>query len=99
MTYFFCKLIPPRLTFSKDMTPIEADVMRQHVAYWTSLAERGVTIVFGPVADPSGGYGIGVIEAKDEAEMRALQADDPAIKAGIGHRYEIYLMPRIVLRQ
>jgi len=99
MTYFFCKLIPPRLTFSKDMTPSEADVMRQHVAYWTSLAVRGIAIVFGPVADPSGGYGIGVIEAKDEAEMLALQADDPAIKAGIGHRYEIHLMPGIVLRQ
>ncbi len=53
-----------------------------------SLSERGVAIVFGPVADPSGGYGIGVIEAKDEAEMLALQADDPAIKTGIGHRYE-----------
>ena len=60
---------------------------------------RGIAIVFGPVADPSGGYGIGVIEAKDEAEMLALQADDPAIKAGIGHRYEIHLMPGIVLRQ
>ena len=99
MSYFFRKLIPPRSTFSKDMTAREADAMRQHVAYWTGLAERGIAIAFGPVADPAGGYGIGVIEARDEAEIRSLQAADPAIKAGIGTRYEVYTMPRLVLRR
>jgi uncharacterized protein len=80
MGYFFLKLLPPRPTFSKDMTPREADVMRQHVAYLTGLAERGIAIAFGPVPDPAGGYGIGVIEAKDEAEIRGLQAATPRLK-------------------
>ncbi len=76
--YFFVRTGTPRPTFHLDMTDEERDLMRQHVAYWTGLAADGVSVVFGPVADPAGPYGIGVFRADDEAHMARLVAGDPA---------------------
>ena len=98
MKYFFCKLTPPRPTFMIDMTDGERQLMREHVAYWSNLAATGSAIVFGPVADPQGGYGIAVIEAPDEATLRELSTNDPVIKAGAGFSYAIHVMPQAVLR-
>jgi uncharacterized protein len=98
MKYFFCKLTPPRPTFADDMTDAERQLMHEHVAYWSDHAAKGTAIVFGPVADPSGGYGIAVIEAADEAAMRELSARDPVMSAGRGFSYAIHAMPQIVLR-
>jgi uncharacterized protein YciI len=99
MKYFFCKLTPPRSTFMIDMTDAERQLMGQHVAYWSGLAANGTAIVFGPVADPQGGYGVAVVEAPDEATMRELSSHDPAMKAGAGFSFAIYAMPQVVLRE
>ena len=69
--YFFIKTDNPRLQFHLDMTPDERATMQRHVAYWSKEAERGVAIVFGPVMDSSGVYGIGVYQVQDEAECVA----------------------------
>jgi uncharacterized protein len=98
MQYFFCKLIPPRPTFQQDMTESEKALMLQHVAYWTALAEKGIAVAFGPVADPAGGYGIGIVELDDDADVRDLEKNDPTIESGLGFRYEILPMPRAVVR-
>lgn len=99
MTFFFVKAIPPRPTFAADMTETERNVMHEHVAYWTEQAERGTAIVFGPVLDPKVVYGILIAEVKDEAELRNLIANDPAVKAGI-LRDEFYLMgPSSIVRK
>jgi uncharacterized protein YciI len=45
-------------------------------------------VAFGPVFDPSGAWGLGIIEAADETQARALADDDPVVIAGIG-RYDI----------
>jgi hypothetical protein len=42
---FAFKLISPRPTFAHDMTPAEKKVMVEHVAYWTSLREKGIAVV------------------------------------------------------
>jgi uncharacterized protein len=97
MKYFFCKLTPPRPTFMIDMTDGERQLMGQHVAYWSELARAGTAIVFGPVADPQGGYGVAVIQASDEATVRELSTHDPVIKAGAGFSYAIHPMPQVVL--
>jgi uncharacterized protein len=76
--YFFVKTDNPRPTFHLDMTPAERETMTNHVAYWTELAREGISIVFGPVADPQGFYGIGINRVDDEAHLRRLLADDPA---------------------
>jgi hypothetical protein len=94
--YFFCKLIPPRPSFPADITPVEAETMRQHAAYWRSLLESGKVIAFGPVADPAGSWGVGLVSVLNEAELAALQNGDPAIQAAIGMRYEAYPMPKLV---
>lgn len=92
--YFFVRTDNPRPTFHLDMTPEERATMNEHVKYWSDKAERGIAIVFGPVMDPAGVYGMGVYNVADEAEMRRLLDADPA--RGLLH-YEVAPMPRAVI--
>jgi len=94
--YFLCRLIPPRPSFAKDMTPSEAKAMHEHVAYWTDLLGKGKAIAFGPVMDPKGPWGVGIVSVSGKEELRELQENDPAIRARIGLSYEAYEMPRLV---
>ncbi len=70
--YFFCRLIPPRPTFVKDMTNTEAKLMQEYAAYWKGLAERGIYLVVGLVSDPKGAYGVGIINVENEAKSVRL---------------------------
>jgi uncharacterized protein YndB with AHSA1/START domain len=94
--FFLCRLLPPRASFMQDMTADELAVMQAHVAYWQGLLQAGTAIVFGPVADPKGGWGVSIVRAKDAAAVDALGAADPAISAGRGFRYEVLPMLRAV---
>lgn len=98
MKHFFFKLVPPRTTFPGDMTPVEAKFMQQHAEYWRALLAGDRAIVLGPVMDPAGAYGIGVILAPDIAEARAMAAEDPVIKAQLGFRAEIHPMASAMVR-
>jgi hypothetical protein len=40
-------------------------------------------VVFGPVADPEGVWGLSVVRAGSQAEVVELGREDPAIVAGI----------------
>jgi uncharacterized protein len=91
--HFALKLIPCRPTFSQDMTPKERDIMMEHITYWKDLMEKDKVIVFGPVMDPKGTYGLGVIEAENEEEVKAFIAGDPATKI---NTYEFYPMRAVV---
>jgi|SRR6185295_6973525 len=99
MSYFLGKLIPPRTTFPADINEAEKLLMGEHVEYWSTYVEQGKIVALGPVADPKGTWGLGIFEVADEAEIRALTANDPIVKAGIGFRYDLFPMPRIVLRK
>ncbi len=44
--FFFIKLIAPRPTFAQDMSQNEKQMMQEHVAYWRSLTEEGIAVVF-----------------------------------------------------
>ena len=94
--YFMVKLLPPRPTFAQDMTAAERAAMQAHVGYWSGKLAAGSAIAFGPVADPTGGYGLGIIAVPDEATLGRFQAEDPAIVANIGLRYEAVPMPGVV---
>jgi hypothetical protein len=76
------------------MTAEERAIMNEHVAYWSEKATRGIAIVFGPVMDPNGVYGIGMHHVQDEAEMRNLLKHDPA--NGL-LQYDILPMARTLL--
>ena len=99
MHYFLNKLIPPRPTFPQDMTEVEGKVMQEHVAYWQDLANRKIAIIFGPVLDPGGVYGIAIIETDDESIVEEICRNDPAIKAQIGFRSEHHPIPDPILRR
>jgi uncharacterized protein YndB with AHSA1/START domain len=96
LRYFMCKLLPPRATFMQDMNADERSAMQAHAAYWRVKLAEGAAIAFGPVADPAGGYGLGILAVPDEATLRAFQAADPAIVAKIGLRYETTPMVTVV---
>ena len=96
MQPFLFKLIPPRPDFPFTMTDDERAVMLEHVAYWSELAATGAALAFGPVADPAGGYGVGVIVVDDGAAAERLRDDDPAMRSGRGFRTEILPMLRLV---
>ena len=70
--------------------------MGQHVAYWQDLMHSQKALAFGPVADPQGGYGIGIIAASSDAEMETLRKNDPTIEANEGFRFEVLPMPRLM---
>ncbi len=97
MKYYLFKLIPPRPTFPADMTPIEAKLMQKHSEYWQNLMRKGLVVVYGPVSDPRGSYGIAVLQLDDDMDANTLGADDPTVKANVGFQFEIHSMPRVVL--
>jgi uncharacterized protein YciI len=91
--HFFLKLVPSRPTFSQDMTADERAIMLQHVAYWTDQMKQGKVHVFGPVLDPQGVYGIGVVEVDREEDVEELIEHDPATKI---NNYEVYPMRAVL---
>jgi uncharacterized protein len=99
MRYFLYKLIPPRPTFPEDMTDAEGKLMQEHFNYWKDLADRRIAIVYGPVSDPIGVYGIAIIETEDETIAHNISINDPAIKHNVGFKSEIHLMPEVILRR
>ncbi len=98
MPHFFLKLIAPRPTFAKDMSEAERKLMQEHVVYWKKRQDQGQVLVFGPVMDPKGSHGMGIVELADEAQARAFSSGDPVMKANIGFTCEIHPM-RAVTRE
>jgi len=96
--FFLVRLIAPRPTFMADMNADEMDVMRRHAGYWAELCQQGVAIAFGPVADPKGGWGVGILKAGSEQVVQGLRDKDPAILSGRGFSYEILPMLKAVYR-
>jgi uncharacterized protein YciI len=82
MSTFVFRLQAPRPNFALDMTDEEREIMGSHAAYWQPLIEAGQMVVFGPVLDATGSWGLGVVEAEDEDELRAFAAQDPVVTSG-----------------
>ena len=82
MPTFVFRLIAPRPPFALDMTEEERAVMARHAEHWQSWIDSGRMVVFGPVLDATGSWGLGVLEADDEDEFRSHAAADPAVTTG-----------------
>jgi uncharacterized protein YciI len=82
---FVFRLQAPRPNFALDMTDDERQIMDRHAAYWQPLVDSGRMVVFGPVLDGTGSWGLGVVEADDEQELRAFAAGDPVVTTGTAH--------------
>ena len=84
METFVLRLHGPRPTFALDMNDEERTIMGRHAAHWQPLIESGQMVIFGPVLDDTGSWGLGVVEADDEEGLRAFAAGDPVVTSGIG---------------
>ena len=84
MATFAFRLINPRPTFAQDMTDEERDIMARHAAHWKPYLDSGQMVVFGPILDDTGSWGLGVVEADDEQELRSFAAKDPVVTTGTG---------------
>jgi uncharacterized protein YciI len=82
MSTFVFRVKAPRATFALDMTDEEREIMGRHAAYWQPFIDSGQMVIFGPVFDSTGSWGLGVIEADDEHELRAFAAGDPVVTTG-----------------
>jgi uncharacterized protein YciI len=99
MAAFVFRLKAHRPNFALDMTDDEREIMGRHAAHWQPLIDSGEMVLFGPVLDGTGSWGLGVVEAEDEEKIRALAADDPAVTSGtaaieIGKMLAGYIRPR-----
>lgn len=65
------------------MNDEETIAMQQHKGYWADLTVKGRSIIYGPVFDPEGVYGMAVIEVGDEHEAETVAQNDPAVSSGI----------------
>jgi uncharacterized protein YciI len=99
MATFVFRLKAPRPTFALDMTDDEREIMGRHAAHWQPLVESGRMVVFGPVLDGTGSWGLGVVEADDEEELVAFAAADPVVTTGtaaieVGRMLAGFVRPR-----
>jgi uncharacterized protein len=91
--FYAVYLNPSRPDFAKTMTESERAIMIQHVAYWTEKLKEGKVYAFGPVIDPNGIYGLGVVAVENEQELKEIIANDPAGKI---NKYEYFPMKAVV---
>lgn len=94
---FYLKLVPPRPTFAMDMNDEERKIMTDHVAYWRPFVADGTMIVMGPVIDPNGVFGMGVIQVDDEKELENLIAKDPANGLNQYEKYPIMAISNLIV--
>ncbi|WP_207533591.1 YciI family protein [Desertivirga arenae] len=96
MKYFMYKLIAPRPTFHLDMNEEEKAVMDEHIAYWNGLFLERKILIYGPVLDPEGVFGLGILEVESDEEAEELVAKDPAVSSGICGKEVIPMMAGLV---
>jgi uncharacterized protein YciI len=97
-SYFMFRLLPPRSTFPFDITDEERRVMADHAAYLKTLLDEGVLVAAGPVHDPKGVWGFALLEVDDPARVDPIQSNDPAVRSGLGFRYEVFPLLSAMVR-
>jgi uncharacterized protein YndB with AHSA1/START domain/uncharacterized protein YciI len=94
--YFLLRLHAPRPTFAMDMTAEERELMGNHSKYLAGHLAAGRVLAFGPVIDPAGPWGMGIVRAPDETAARVITAEDPVITSNRGFRYDVFPIARLV---
>jgi hypothetical protein len=87
--YYVLYLIPVRPDFAQTMSDEERKIMQQHIVYWSGYMDKGIMLIFGPVFDPKGAYGLGIVAVDDENQLLTLLGNDPASTI---NKYEYYPM-------
>ena len=97
MPTFVLRLKAPRPDFAQTITDDERQIMGRHAEHWRPYLDAGDMVVFGPVLGEFGSYGLAVVEADDEDELRAFAAQDPVVVTNTA-TYEIGQMARGFVR-
>src|SRR4051794_21253394 len=97
MKAYLTKWVPPRDDFLPTMTEQEGRLMKQHGEWQTNLLQQGLILAHGPVIDPAGSYGVAIWQIENDADIAALTAQDPIVRAGVGH-YEHFPMIQVKAR-
>jgi uncharacterized protein YciI len=90
--YYAVKLIPPRPDFAMTMSSEEQAIMQKHAAYWQQHMEKGKVAAFGPVLDPKGVYGFGIVSADSEEELKQFIDNDPSLQINTVEYYPMMAM-------
>jgi uncharacterized protein len=98
MEYFVYRLIPPRPDFDSTMSEREAAAMEGHFSYWQGLIDGGDVLVYGPVGDPAGTWGLAVLRARSADAVQAIGQRDPAVTSGVA-RFEVLPMLVAMVKQ
>jgi uncharacterized protein YciI len=70
------------------MSESERALMMEHGAYVRKFFDAGSVLIYGPVMDAAGSFGMAVLEMEDMAEAERFAQGDPSVKAGV-NRYAI----------
>ena len=97
MKYYVFKLKGPRADFATTMTPAELTLMQSHAAHLKSLMGKGQVVVFGPVLDPAGVYGLAVVRLPEGVAPETIWRDDPVITSQLGFSYQVAPMLNAVV--
>lgn len=84
MSWYLMRLRAHRPDFAQTMTEEERAVMMAHVEYMRGPLAQGRVLIYSPVADPDGSWGMAVVRADSQQELEQLRDGDPAHHAGIG---------------
>jgi len=87
--YFMLKFLPRKPNFAQTMTDEDRKIVVQHHEYWKKHVDSGIALLFGPVFDPKGTFGICIVAVDSEREISKLMENDPASNI---HNYEYYPM-------
>jgi uncharacterized protein len=87
--HFMIKFLPRKPNFVQTMTDEDRKIVVQHHEYWKKYVDSGIALLFGPVFDPKGTFGICIVAVNSATEISTLTENDPASKI---HNYEYYPM-------
>jgi len=80
-TYYLVMLVKgPKWT--PETSPALEQLQKDHLAHLRKLAQSGKLVLAGPLTDGGTIRGLCVFKAASLEEARALEDDDPAVKAG-----------------
>lgn len=84
MSWYIYRLRAHRPDFALTMTEDEQATMMAHVDYWRGPLDDGRVLIYSPVADPEHSWGMAIVRAESEDELRQLRDNDPAFLGGVG---------------
>ncbi|MGA2535132.1 MAG: hypothetical protein ABSF53_03885 [Terracidiphilus sp.] len=67
-----------------------------HGIYWREKLAEGMAIAVGPVAEPGGAWGMGVLRAADVDEARGHISNGPVMLADKGFQFQMFPMPNVI---